>query len=110
MANKIIPATILGKLSLVLIVLMPVLFFVGGAMTNLLYAGVPAGNTIIEDIGGRPALAFTMLAGTLSGVFAFVVGLIAIMGQKERSSLVYVATILGAMLLVFLAGEFVFPH
>ena len=108
--GKVTPTTILGKLSLVLIVLMPILFVAGGSLTNLLYASVPAGNTIKEDIAGRPALALIMLAGMLSGVSAFAVGLLAIIRQKERSPLVYVATILGAMLLVFLAGEFLFPH
>lgn len=79
-------------------------------MTSLLYASVPAGNTILEDIAGRPALALTMLAGMLSGISAFAVGLIAIIGQKERSPLVYIATVLGALMIFFLVGEFVFPH
>ncbi len=108
--GKIGPTTVLGKVSLGFIVLMPVLFVIGGAMTNLLYASVPAGNTILEDIAGRPALAYTMLAGMLSGISAFAIGLFAITRQKDRSPLVYVATILGAMLLVFIAGEFIFPH
>jgi hypothetical protein len=107
---KTIPTTALGKLSLALIVLMPVLFFAGGVMTNVLYADVPAGNSILEDIAGRPALAYTMLAGMLSGVSAFAVGLFAIIRQKEQSPLVYVTTIAGALLLLFLAGEFLFPH
>lgn len=107
---KIMPATSLGKLSLTLIVLMPILFIAGGSLTNLMYASVPAGNTIMEDIAGRPALALMMLAGMLSGISAFAVGLFAILRQKERSPLVYIAAILGAMLLLFLAGEFIFPH
>lgn len=110
MAKSVIPKTLLGKLSLVLITLMPVLFFVGASFTNSLYSSVPAGNSISEDIAARPALAITMLAGTLSGVTAFIVGLLSIIRKKERSTLVYIATVLGAMLLIVLFGELLAPH
>jgi hypothetical protein len=104
------PKTWFGKLSIILIVAMPVLFFLGGSFTNLIYRSVPAGNTILEDIAARPALALTMLAGMLCGVLSFVSGLIAIAKQKERATVVYISTIIGALLLVFLLGEFLFPH
>lgn len=104
------PKTTLGRWSLGLIAAMPVLFFVGASFTNLLYESVPAGNTILEDIAGRPALALTMLAGMLSGISAFITGIVAITRQKERAPLVYAATIIGALLMLFLAGEVFFPH
>ena len=104
------PKTPLGKWSLGLITAMPVLFFVGMSFTNLLYESVPASNSILEDIAGRPALAITMLAGNVSGISAFVTGLIAIIRQKERAPLVFVATIIGALLILFLIGEILFPH
>ncbi len=104
------PKTLLGKLSIVLIVAMPVLFFLGGAFTNLIYSGVPAGNSILEDISARPALALTMLAGMVCGVLSFISGLLAIIKQKERAVPVYVSTAIGALLLVFLLGEFLLPH
>mgnify|MGYP005831651285 CR=1 FL=1 len=103
------PKTRLGKWSVGLIAAMPVLFFIGVSFTNLLYKSVPSGNTILEDIVGRPALALTMLAGMITGVSAFITGLIAIIKQKERAPLVYVATIIGALLIVFLVGEVLFP-
>src|SRR3989338_5073941 len=104
------PKTTLGKWSLGLIAAMPALFFIGASFTNLLYESVPAGNTILEDMAGRPVLAFTMLAAMISGILAFVTGLIAVTRQKERAPLVYIAIIIGALLMVFLAGEIVFPH
>ncbi len=104
------PRTPLGKWSLGLIVVMPILFFIGASFTNSLYKSVPAGNTILEDIAGRPALALTMLAGEISGILAFVTGLLAVTRQKERATSVYVAIILGALLMAFLLGEIVIPH
>lgn len=102
--------TTLGKWSLGLIAAMPVLFLIGSLSTNLLYQSVPAGNTIGEDIAARPVLALTMFAGIVSGISAFITGLIAIIRQKERAPLVYVATIIGILLLLFLTGEVLFPH
>jgi len=104
------PKTKAGKWSLGLAAAMPVLFFIGMSFTNLLYESVPAGDTILKDIAVRPALALTMLSGMVSGISAFVSGLVAIIRQKERAILVYGATLIGALLIVFLLGELIFPH
>jgi hypothetical protein len=106
----ILPKKHLGWWSLWLIVAMPVLFFIGMSFTNLLYKSVPAGGTILRDIAVRPALALTMLAGMASGASSFVVGLVAIIKQKERALLVYAASLIGALLIVFLLGELLSPH
>ena len=110
MRLSFIPKTTLGKWSLGLAAAMPVLFFIGMSFTTLLYKSVPAGDTILKDIAVRPGLALTMLAGMVSGISAFVSGLIAIIRQKERALLVYVATLIGALLIIFLLGEFLSPH
>ena len=110
MRLSFIPKTTLGRWSVGLIVAMPVLFFIGQSLLNLLYKSVPAGNTILEDIAERPALALTMLAGMVSGISAFIAGLIAMVKQKERALLVYAAIIIGALLIIFLLGEILFPH
>jgi len=104
------PVTKLGWWSIGLIVAMPILFFIGTSFTNSLYKSVPAGDTILEDIAARPALALTMLAGMAAGILSFITGLVAIVRQKERTLFVYVSTMIGALLILFLAGEFLFPH
>ena len=104
------PKTASGKWSVVLIVAMPILFSIGSSFANGLYQSVPAGDSILADINARPALAFTMLAGMAAGISAFITGLLAILRQKEKALLVYVATVIGALFLFFLAGEFMFPH
>ena len=107
---RITPRTTLGKWSVGLIVAMPILFVVGSSFTDSLYESVPAGETILADIAARPALALTMLAGMVAGFLAFIVGLLAIVRQKEKALLVYVSTVIGALLMLYLAGEMVSPH
>jgi predicted membrane-bound spermidine synthase len=93
-----------------LIIAMPVLFFIGSSFASSFYRSVPAGDNLRADIAGRLALALTMLAGMVSGVSAFILGLLAILKQKEKAILVYLSTVIGALLLLLLAGEIVFPH
>jgi len=107
---KISPGTTSGKWSIGLIIAMPILFTIGSSFTNSLYELIPAGNTIFEDIAARPVLALTMLSGMAAGVSAFIIGLVAIIRQKENALLVYVSTAAGALLILFLAGEFISPH
>jgi hypothetical protein len=104
------PKTILGKWSLGLILAMFALIALGSSLTNSLYESVSAGGTIFADIISRPALVISMLVGFGAGISSFVIGLVSIIKQKERSLLVYVATIIGAFLTVLLISEFLFPH
>jgi flagellar biosynthesis protein FliQ len=104
------PRTRLGWWSIGLIVATPLLFVIGASFTNSLYESVPAGNTLLEDIAARPALALTMLVAMVAGVLSFITGFTAILRQKEHASLVYVSTALGVLLILFLLGEFLFPH
>jgi hypothetical protein len=104
------PHTRLGRWSIGLIIAMPFLFLIGITSMNLFYSSVPAGNSILEDLAGRPALALPMLAGMTAGIMAFVTGLVAIVREQERALFVYLSTAIGALLLLFLLGEFISPH
>ncbi|HSF83933.1 MAG TPA: hypothetical protein VLA49_22075 [Anaerolineales bacterium] len=107
---SIMPKTALGKWSVGLIVAMPILFVIGTSFTNSLYRSVSAGGTILEDIAARPALALTMLVGMAAGISAFITGLLTIIRHKERALLVIVSSSIGALLVLFLAGEIMFPN
>jgi len=107
---KIMPITILGKWSIWLIAAMLLFFILGTSFTNSLYKTVPAGDTIFADIAARPALALTMLGGMISGILAFLTGLLALVRQKEKAILVYVSSFVGGLVLVFLIGEVLSPH
>ena len=113
MANQswsIMPITLLGKWSVGLIIAMPLLFLLGSSFTNSLYKSVPSGDTILADIVVRPALALTMLAGMVSGIMAFITGLLAIIRKKERAIFVFLSSLIGALLVLFLVGEALSPH
>jgi hypothetical protein len=105
-----VPKTQSGKWSIGLIITMPLLFMIGSSFTNSIYKSVPAGGKILADIAARPALALTMLAGMLAGILALVTGLWAIARKKEQALLVYISSLVGALLVLFLVSEILFPH
>lgn len=99
------PKTILGKWSVWLALAMLVLIFVGPILDATFYQSVEAGNTIIDDLSARPYLAVPMLLGVISGIAAFVTGLVALTKLKERAVVVYLSTLIGALLLLFIVGD-----
>jgi hypothetical protein len=107
---RLIPGTTPGRWALGLIVAMPLLFITGLSFSSSLYESVPAGQTILADVFARPFLALTMLSGMVAGISAFIIGLLAIVKHKENALLVYVSTVIGGLLTLFLVGEVAFPH
>lgn len=105
---KILPKTKTGIWSIGLIIATPILFAIGSSMVNF-YEGISAGESIPKDITARPGVALTMLAGFASGTSAFIVGLVTIIKNKERGVLVFISTILGFLLILFIAAEIAFP-
>jgi hypothetical protein len=104
------PKSNMGKWSMWLIIAMLILIFIGMSTTTSLYSSVESGDTIAADILKRPALALSMLAGFGAGVSAFVTGLFAIFKAQDRRVIVFVSTIMGALLTLFLIAEIAFPH
>jgi len=102
--------TKLGKWSVGLIIAMFILFFMGSSFVDLFYKSVSSGRTILEDIVKRPGVSLVMLAGFACGIIGFITGIIAIFKKKEHSILVYISTAIGALLILFLIGELLFPH
>ena len=92
------------------IVVMPILFVIGSSFAGSLYESVQAGQTILADITARPFLALTMLAGMVVGISGFVTGILAIVKQKENALLVYISTVIGGLLMLYLIAELAFPH
>lgn len=56
------------------------------------------------------ALPAIIIPAGLSGIAAFIIGLISIIKFKERSWLVYLSCFVGLLVLLFVLGEFLFPH
>lgn len=110
MKVQLFPQTKLGRWAVGLSVLMPVFFVVGGFIVGLLYPGVPAGNSVVDDVRVRPLLAAVMLLGMLSGLAAFAASWMSLVKKGERSVLVMVAALAGTWLVFMLVGELIVQH
>jgi hypothetical protein len=51
-----------------------------------------------------------ILKNSSAGISAFITGLLAIVKQKENGLLVYVSTVIGGLLMLYLVVELAFPH
>lgn len=94
------PKTHLGKWSVWLIIA----FFLFFALFLLLAALGQRGP------GFNPFLAATIIPAGIYGIAAFFTGTIAIIKEKERSVLVFISAWIGFFVMVFVLGEFLFPH
>ncbi len=106
---SVTPKTSGGWWSIILIIVMPLLFFAASSFALPLYQSIPGGDTIPADLAARPAFALTMLAGLIAGILAFVTGLLAILRRQERALLVYASTVIGALVVLLLLGDILFP-
>jgi len=106
---KILPKTILGKWSVVLIIAMPILFYIGVSFVDF-YSFIPAGRTILQDIVNRPGVALPMLAGFACGIAAFFTGIMGIIKKKDYSILVFLSSTMGFFMLLWCFAEILFPH
>ena len=104
------PKSKIGGWSVGLIAVMAICFIIGPMLSDTVYESIPAGNTILADITARPALALTMLAGMAAGVSSFVTGLLGLIRQKDKTLLVYLSTVIGGLLTLYLIAELAFPH
>lgn len=96
-----------GKLSVIFIVIVPLLFVLGMYSATSLYEGVSSGSNLIEDIQTRPLLSISMIGGYLFGLGSLITGLFSIFKDKERSILVFISTFVGAVLTFFLIGNMI---
>jgi hypothetical protein len=99
----LVPKTTLGKWSLGL----SVSFFVSLGLLMLMAAtGQEGGEKFTDNL----LLAIPAFLAAVSAVGAFSTGIVGIIRKKERSILVFAATIIGLLVLLFLVGEFTTPH
>jgi hypothetical protein len=97
------PKTCLGKWFLGLIAA----FFIFFAMNQIL---VVSGQQGRETFFSNLLLAIVVSLAGISAISAFFTGIISIIKRKERSILVFLATVIGFFVLSFVLGEFLFPH
>ena len=52
----------------------------------------------------------TIIPAGICGIAAFFTGIISIIKSKERSVLVFLTTVIGFLVLIFVLGEILVPH
>jgi len=109
MKINFIPKSNFGKWSIGLIVMVPILLYIGMSFVSF-YESVLAGKTILQDIIVRPGIALPMLTGFVFGIAAFFCGTIGIIKKKDYSVLVFISTFLGFLVLLWVLAEILFPH
>lgn len=97
------PTTQLGKRSVWLLVAVAVFF---AAFRIMVLSGQRGGDTFFSN----PFLAIPMLLAGISGIAAFINGLISIIREKERAISVYLAVAVGLIILVVVLANIISPH
>ena len=102
-----------SKLSWVPIIsffLVLVSFVISTLSANTIYANVTADDTLITDFTTRPLVSIPMLLAGLAALVAVVTGLIVIIKFKEKSVLVWIATIISSLLVLMTLAELIFQR
>jgi hypothetical protein len=99
---KIYPKTLLGKWSSGLFIIYLLLNIVASIVS---FIQEPVVN---ETFYNRLAVNISAITGLVALIVAFILGIVSVTKSKERSLLVYIASFLGFMTLIFLIGELIF--
>jgi hypothetical protein len=103
MLKVLIPKSGYGKVSGIFFFLFSVSFLVFLSFT---VSGQTGGNNLFDN----PWLAVPIILGLISLTVSFLTGLLALVKFKDKSQIVLAAIIIGSLLAIILALEFVFPH
>ena len=105
MRINILPKSALGRWSLGLAAAFILLFVLFQT-----FAAFVRRNPVPHPGPPSPVILIAVVADYISGIAAFVTGLISIIKSKERSILVFLVVAVGFLALLFLLGEVIFPH
>jgi hypothetical protein len=97
------PRTLLGKWSVGLIIGFFIFLMVFFMLVSL---GERGGDTFFSNL--KLTIPFGIAA--ISGVVSFFTGIVSFFKKKERSVLVFLSTILGFLILLWILAELLFPH
>jgi hypothetical protein len=102
MSISFLPKTVTGKWAVGLAISFIVLFVL---LIILVSTGQEGGDTYFSNL----YLAVPGLLALVSGIAAFFIGIISIIFVKERGFLVFLATAIGLLVIVFMVGDLLFP-
>jgi len=98
-----IPKSRPGKWSTRLIIAFIVFY---GVFWLFVASGQRGGATFFSNL----LLAVPVVIAAISGISAFFMGIIGVIKSRERAIPVYLAILIGFIVLLFVAGEIIFPH
>ena len=104
MSISFLPRTQLGKWSLRLMIAFLSLLLIRRAIMVLFQ--ISGGKTFFSN----PVLGILMLGSGAAAVIAFLTGAFAVIRNRERSILVFLTTLIGLFILVFIFMEILLPH
>jgi len=97
----ILPKSSLGRWSVGLAVAFFLLF-----VLHQTFAASVRRNPLLNPGSPSPVILMVVVTDYLSGIVAFLIGLISIIRNKERAFPVFLVVIVGFLVLLFLTGEF----
>lgn len=100
---SLIPKTNMGRLATRLFAGFIVMFIVFQIM---ILAGQRGGETFFSNLW----LTIPFLSAVICAIAGFIYGSISIIRKKERAIVVFVVTIIGFLVLLFVSAEIIFPH
>ena len=104
MKSTLLPTTTLGKWSIGLVISLFLFFIISFAFIILGH------QTVGESFFDPWYIAVTMILAGISGIAAFITGIIGILRYKERSVLVFMSAAICLFVLFLILGEFLAPH
>jgi predicted Abi (CAAX) family protease len=102
MKISFLPKTVTGKWAVGLAIGFIVLFVL---VIILAATGQEGGETFFSNL----YLAIPGLLALASGIAAFVTGVISIIFSRERGFLVFLAAVVGLLVIIFMVGDVLFP-
>ena len=100
----LVPSSRLGKLSIWLIILFFLLLIISSIVVKI--QGPIANQTFFSN----PILSIPMLLAGVCAISSFFTGIIGIIWKKERCIFVFISSLIGLLVLWFVAGEILLPH
>ena len=99
-----VPSTKLGKWSLGLIIIFIILMIIVNIIVSV--QGLRSGKTFLAN----PRVSIPVLLAYLSAISSFFTGLISIIWKKERAIPVFIAALIGLLVLWFVVSEILMPY
>lgn len=105
---KLKSITVFGSVPIISFLVVLAGFVISTISANTIYANVSSADTLISDFSTRPLVSIPMMLAGLAALVAVVTGLVAIIKFKEKSLLVWIATIISSLLVLMTVAELIF--